>query len=240
MKIFKLLSQKNSNIKDNKNVTAAFLGDSVTHGAFEFVDTDGKSGYHIYDFEAVYHNKLKKMLSKLFPTAPLNTINAGIAGTSASFGLKRLERDVLRYSPDLVVVCFGLNDAFSGIEGIEVYADALRNIFKKLKDANIEIIFMTPNMMNTYISPKIANEEMLNVSATTEKIQNSGLFDKYIDAARKVCGEESVPICDCYEKWKTMNNVGIDTTELLANHINHPNREMHKLFAQSLYDMIIE
>ncbi|MFA6309166.1 MAG: GDSL-type esterase/lipase family protein [Clostridia bacterium] len=240
MKIFKLLSQKNSNIKDNGNVTAAFLGDSITHGAFEFVDIDGKSGHHIYDYDAVYHAQLKRMFFELFPVAPLNTVNAGIAGTSTSFGLKRIERDVLRYSPDLVVVCFGLNDAFSGIEGIEVYADALRNIFMKLKDANIEMIFMTPNMMNTYISPKVTNEEMLKVATDTEKIQNSGLFDKYIDAARKVCREENVPICDCYEKWKTMHSEGVDTTELLANHINHPNREMHKLFAQSLYDMIIE
>ncbi len=241
MKLFELLTEKNLNNRDNGPVVAAFLGDSVTQGAFNFINGDGiNEGRHECDYEAVYHNQLKKMFFKIFPSAPLNIINAGILGTSAGFGLKRLERDVLRYSPNLVVVCFGLNDSFSGIEGLEDYADALRDIFRKLKDAKTEVIFMTPNMMNTYVSTEITDEEMLKVAETTQKNQNSGLFDKYIDTARKVCADCGVPVCDCYEKWKKMNSEGIDTTALLANHINHPNREMHKLFAQSLYDMIIE
>ena len=33
---------------------------------------------------------------------------------------------------------------------------------------------------------------------------------------------------------------GVDTTALLSNHINHPTREMHDLFAISLLETIFE
>lgn len=32
---------------------------------------------------------------------------------------------------------------------------------------------------------------------------------------------------------------GVDTTALLANGLNHPNAEMHKVFANKLYDVIL-
>ena len=38
----------------------AFLGDSVTHGAFECIQ--GESAGCAFDFEAVYHNRLRKKL----------------------------------------------------------------------------------------------------------------------------------------------------------------------------------
>ncbi len=239
MKIFELLSQKNSDNKDNATIIASFLGDSVTQGAFEFVD-EKNNEHHIFDYEAVYHTQLKRMIAKMFPKAPFNTINAGILGTSASFGLKRLERDVLHHNPNLVVVCFGLNDSFAGEAGISVYVESLRNMFRKLKERSIETIFMTPNMMNTYVSDDITNEEMLAIAKDTEKTQNSGLFDKYIDNAKSVCLVEGIKICDCYEKWKLMHKNGIDTTKLLANRINHPDKEMHKLFAEELFKTISE
>jgi hypothetical protein len=47
-----------------------------------------------------------------------------------------------------------------------------------------------------------------------------------------------IPVCDCYAKWKEISKTQ-DVTMLLANRINHPTSEMHELFAQSLYDMII-
>jgi hypothetical protein len=50
--------------------------------------------------------------------------------------------------------------------------------------------------------------------------------------------EMGIPVCDCYAKWKALSQTQ-DTTMLLANYINHPTKEMHELFAQSLYDMIM-
>ena len=48
---------------------------------------------------------------------------------------------------------------------------------------------------------------------------------------------EIVAVCDVYSKWKEMAKTK-DTTLLLANRINHPTREMHQLFADSLFETI--
>ena len=52
------------------------------------------------------------------------------------------------------------------------------------------------------------------------------------------CVRRGVPVCDCYAQWKTMHEAGVDTTELLANQLNHPTREMNWLFAVSLLHSI--
>ena len=63
-------------------------------------------------------------------------------------------------------------------------------------------------------------------------------MDLYMDALKALCLEENVPLCDCYAQWKKLSALGADTTRLLANHVNHPNKNMHALFARALFDMI--
>ena len=239
MKVLKLLSQKNEDITSRAPVTIAFLGDSVTQGCFELCKGYNCNFDGINDYQAVYHSQLKIMLNRVFPEAPINIINAGIGGNSARQGCDRMERDVFAYSPDLVVVCFGLNDAFWGIDKLDTYTGALKEIFLKLKDKGIETIFMTPNMMNTYLSPLTEPEGIIETAKATAVTQNDGVMDTYMEAARKLCAEEGILVCDCYKKWKAMFEAGVDTTKLLSNHINHPTREMHALFAESLFERIM-
>lgn len=235
----KLISQKNSDLYGTKQVTVAFLGDSVTHGCFEVVKTGAVSIDTRYDYKSVYHNKLKEMFNTIFPAAPLNIINAGISGGSAPNGLDRIERDVLRYSPDLVVVCFGLNDVHNGLEKLDVYKSALKGIFRRLRDENIETIFLTPNMMNINVSPNITDDFIVKIAESFAKVQNSGLMDTYVEGAREACADEGIPVCDCYAKWKKLADSGVNVTELLSNYLNHPMRDMHLLFASSLFELIM-
>ena len=239
MELLKLLAKKNTDISSSAPVTIAFLGDSVTQGCFELYKGYKTDFEGINDYEAVYHSQLKKMLYYIFPTAPINIINAGIGGNCAQQGCDKIERDVINYSPDLVVVCFGLNDACSGLENIDKYVSSLKEIFRKLKEKEIETIFMTPNMMNTYLSPLTTPDSVVDFAKYTAEIQNDGIMDTFMDAAKKLCFEEKILVCDCYGKWKMLFEAGVDTTKLLSNHINHPSREMHMLFAASLFEMIM-
>ena len=97
---------------------------------------------------------------------------------------------------------------------------------------------MTPNMFNTH-SGKVEPGEILEPLAEVfAKRQLKGVFDAYMDAARQICREENVTLCDCYAIWKIMFESGIDTTSLLSNGLNHPIRKMHILFAQQLVHTI--
>ena len=235
-----LLAEKGKDRWGKKSPTIAFLGDSVTQGCFEvYIKNDGNIET-FFDKNATYHGYLNKILTHLFPDTTVNIINAGISGDRAPLGAERLQRDVLDYKPDLTVVCYGLNDNGWGRENLHLYTDALRDIFKRLKEAGSEVIFMTPNMQNTEISCHISNEKIRNIAENVMNSQNSGNLDFYLDAAKALACEMGVKVCDVHAKWKKMAALGVNTTELLSNKINHPTREMNWLFATSLLDAMLE
>lgn len=238
MKIVEKIKLKIADNMGADGVTIAFLGDSVTQGCFE-IHRDAKGIQTVFDKGAAYHNYIAKIFSVLYPSVPINIINAGISGDNAPHGYERLEKDVLRHNPDLVVVCFGLNDVGYGREGLLKYLEALGSIFARLKKEGIEAIFMTPNMLNTEISMQLTDAQMLKIAENTKKLQLDGVFDEYINAAIKLCEEKGVKVCDCYKKWKLLEASGANVTELLANKINHPTREMNWLFAYSLVETML-
>ena len=69
-------------------------------------------------------------------------------------------------------------------------------------------------------------------------LQNNGILKKYVQAAKAMAMNKNVPVCNCYAKWETMYENGADITKLLANRLNHPTRNMHWLFANSLFKII--
>ncbi|MBQ9986099.1 MAG: SGNH/GDSL hydrolase family protein [Oscillospiraceae bacterium] len=237
MKIIEKIA-KRAQDATNPRPTIAFLGDSVTEGCFELIPKNSEGFNNVYDGESVYHKKVAEILKVLFPTVLLNIVNAGAAGTGAVYGLERLERDVLSKNPDLTVVCFGLNDCGKEDDGISEYIESLRKIFARLREAGSEVIFMTPCMLAEKVSETI-HPSFVELAEKLSDRQRRGVLDRYMDAARALCAEENVPVCDAYAKWKRMSELGVDVTELLANKLNHPIRELHNLFAVSLVETMM-
>ena len=239
----KIIEKMKAKAKDNFNregVTIAFLGDSVTQGCFEIYKTEDDRIETVFDKKASYEMGVFDILCTLFPSVTVNIINAGISGDCAPRGLRRVEKDVLRHEPDLVLVCYGLNDCSLAENSIQKYTDSLRQIFEKIKESGSELIFMTPNMMNTYVSAALKDPDFVKVAEESATKQNSGRFDAHIDAARELCREMEVPVCDCYAIWKKLAESGVDTTALLSNKINHPTREMNKMFAYEIVKTMFE
>lgn len=205
-------------------INIVIFGDSVSHGAVD--------GYN--DYENVYWNLLKKKLNKFRDYMPVNMINVSIGGTTARESLPRFERQALIHEPDLVIICFGLNDVNGNLEN---YINSLELMFQKCIDNNVDVIFMTPNMLNTCVADD-TNENLRNYAAKTADYQNSGKMDEFMSSAVALAKRMGVTVCDCYSKWKELSKTE-DTTLLLANRINHPISEMHHLFADSLYDVIM-
>lgn len=239
MKITEKIRIKSSAPACEAPIKIAFLGDSVTHGCFEIINK-GEKGYDcIYDQSAVYHSRLKQRLETVYPNCPVTVINAGISGDNAIGGAARVERDVIDSKPDLCVVCFGLNDVLSP-EGKKPYLDGLKAIFEKLKAADIDTIFMTPNMVCTYKMPSLIGDAFLNrMGNDCTRVQTDGTMDDFMSSAKELCKSQDVPVCDCYGAWKRLYANGADVTALLSNSLNHPIREMHTLFADMLFNKII-
>ena len=108
-----------------------------------------------------------------------------------------------------------------------------------MREANLETVFMTQSMLNKYISKELQPGELLDFAHKTMEIQLSGKVDRMLDRAVEIAKENGVLVADCHKKWKHLEALGADTTDYLVNHINHPNRQMHWLFADTLFDTII-
>ena len=224
MNIIKKLNMNNDEFIKEGPINIVAFGDSVTHGML--------NGMQI-NYETVYHNRLKKKINEIRSFVPVNVINAGIGGITAKDSLSRMERDVLSHHPDLVIICFGLND----VNGeLPEYLDALSQMFTICKEKDIDVVFLTPNMLNTYVA-----EDTLHFfkeyAAKCADMQNSGKMDLFMDEAVKLCKKTDIKVCDCYKEWKKLSETQ-DTTLLLANRLNHPTIEMHELFADMLFKTI--
>ena len=214
-------------LEEEGPITIVAFGDSVTHGSFEIEAPN--------DYESVYWNVLRKKIVAVRDYVPVNVINAGIGGITAYASMKRIEKQVLCHQPDLIIVCFGLNDINDELES---FMFALETIFKKCLESGAEVIYMSPNMLNTYVAEDTI-ERFKKYAGETAEYQNSGKMDLYINSAIELAKKMGVKVCDCYAKWKELSKTE-DTTMLLANKINHPTREMHKLFADSLFEVIFD
>jgi lysophospholipase L1-like esterase len=226
MKIKEKINLDMQGLIENGPITIVVFGDSVTHGAV----AAGEINY-----ETVYWNRLKQKINNLRAYVPVNVINAGIGGISAKASLGRIDKQVLSHNPDLIIVCFGLNDVNNPLEE---YIESMEEIFDKGLKSGAEVIFMTPNMLNTSVAEDTPKEHF-EYAIKTSKMQNEGRMDIYIESAVELAKKMGVKVCDCYKLWKKLSETQ-DITYLLANRINHPTKEMHELFAQSLYETIFE
>ncbi|MBQ3221674.1 MAG: GDSL family lipase [Clostridia bacterium] len=240
MKIRELLRKKENDRLGNKPITIAFLGDSVTQGCFECYLIPPNSFETVFDYKSAYSTRIREILNILYPSAQVNVINSGISGDVAPSGLNRLERDILAFQPDLVVVSYGLNDSGAGFDGIPNYANALDGIFARLQKEGIDTIFLTQNYCNTKVSPHLRDELFVSLANSfSANMQNNGVLKAYFEKAREVCAKYGVKVCDLYPVWERMEKLGIDVTELLANKLNHPIREIHYYMAIKLIETML-
>ena len=238
MKILEKCNKKQNDLYGAPSVTIVFLGDSVTQGCFECYKK-GESIDTIFDAASAYSARFKNMLNTLYPKVQINVIDSGISGDSASGGIKRFERDVARFSPDLVVIGYALNDSTCGKGYADEYENNMRELVFRVKKLGSECVLLTPNAMCTGTSPHLT-EFMKGHAVNLAKFQNDGTLDEFVERIRKIGKSEGVPVCDVYAEWKNMLAAGVDVTELLANKLNHPTREMHYFTAFMLLKTILD
>jgi acyl-CoA thioesterase-1 len=200
--------RRSNGMAGSESVRYVALGDSVTAGWLE---------HGILDSEAAYPTLFRRRLASLYPHAVISVINAGLGGENASGALGRLDRDVIRHDPHLVTICLGLNDARSGVAGLEEYRQSLTAIIERLQsESSADIILITPNTRG-------------------DAIQEDGTMTEYVRVIRAVARAKSVGLADVHAIYQGALRSGIkDPADLLSNRISHPTREGHHNFANAL------
>jgi len=206
------------------------LGDSVTQGC---------TAINVLEPEAVYHHRLKRLLEQQYSQSTFSVINAGVGGDTAPGGVGRLERDVLRHAPDLLLVAFGLIDVHGKRAGVHRFRTALEMIVLRTREySEADIVLLTPSFMNTRDNDLVAGEHReLGYAEMLMQLQNEGWLAEYSEVIRDIGRSHNVPVADVYAAWERLEQ-SIDTTALLANGLNHPNAQAHRIAAELVMEII--
>jgi lysophospholipase L1-like esterase len=116
-------------LRDRKPVTIVALGSSSTFGT-------GAS-----DSSLSYPSQTARELQRAFPGSAISLINAGIPGNVAKDLDARLDRDVIAYSPDLVILQTGTNDALQKLPLPSVLA-VTEHTISTLRDHDADVVLL--------------------------------------------------------------------------------------------------
>jgi acyl-CoA thioesterase I len=226
---FERIQQKALDVSLSPVVIVA-LGDSVTQGVME---------HQILGSNTVYHRLLQEELERFYPTTTFSTLNAGVSGGSAPHGLARLERDVLRHQPDLVLIAFGLNDCLGGPAKVSEFSSTLQAIITQIRSSTeSDILLVTPPFIATCPSARIHPEHEA-IGPTIIEAQTNGSLALYAQSIRDLSLKEKVPCADVHAEWTRLSQSGVDTNLWLVNGLNHPDVRGHRLAATVLFQRLL-
>lgn len=150
-------------------------------------------------------------------------INSGIGGNRLIHAAERLERDVLRYSPDIVIVCFGMNDCMH--TRAEAFHQQLQDITQKIKASGANVILRTPNPVINMFSGKELTVLDLGNQDQPQTIDLESFTHAIVDVAEK----EQCLLVDHYRLWKeSMKSSCVGDMILLMANPQHPNHIGHR------------
>lgn len=206
------------------------LGDSVTQGVME---------HRMLDASAVYHRRLQEELETFFPATTFSTLNAGVSGDNTTLALARLERDVIRHQPDLVLLGFGLNDSLAGVEKLSNFGEALGEIVRRIRgQTEADIVLLTPPFMAKRFSERI-HPDHRDVAAKLIQAQTDGTLAAYAEKIREVAQASDLPIADVHAGWERLAASGVDTDLWLVNALNHPDARGHRFAATTIFHVLL-
>ena len=166
-----------------KTLRIVALGDSTTATAVDWAPS----------IKEVYADCLPGSLAKHGISATV--VNAGIGDTTTRDALARLDRDVRRHRPGLVVIQFGINDSWIDVDQGETtprltraeFRDNLRIIVHTLRADGARVVLMTPNPMRWADPYYIKAFE-----------QHPGLLDRAHGAVLIACWICTRPMCGIF------------------------------------------
>ena len=198
----KALSEK---LKEKDKMTWLFMGDSITHAALWTKGYDG--------IAQTFEKYLKDEMGRASDTV----INTAVSGATTTSTLNNIEQRLEKYTPDVVSIMLGTNDAATGGLTADIYKKNLEAIIEKIRNKNKDavIILRTPTpMWNT--GSREAN------------------IPQYIAKMKQVADEQNLIYIDQYtELQKAFNDYGWlkKDTVLFGNNL-HPGANGHLLMTR--------
>ena len=158
-------------------------------------------------------------------------MGAGIGGNKVYDLYLRMEEDVLKKSPDVVVIYVGINDVWhKASSGTGTDADKFekfyRAIIKKLQEKNIKVIVCTPSVIG---------------ERNDNSNQQDGDLNNYSNIIRSIAKDMSLPVCDlrnAFSDYLKSNNPSNSEKGILTSDRVHLNPKGNLFVAGEMWKVL--
>jgi acyl-CoA thioesterase I len=142
------------------------------------------TGFGAFGTGTPFPDVMKQELSRLYPSARIELINSGRIMEGLEDNIARIDRDVLRYKPDLLVWQIGTNDVvWRGIA--DNAEELLRESVKRIKAANTDVVLLDLQ----YAPLVLANNRYIRMEKIIADVagqQKVGHFPRFILMKRAI------------------------------------------------------
>ncbi len=123
---------------DGKDITLVAFGGSITQNAGSGTKPNGIT--HSYTDTKCYVQLVGDWFSDMFKSygGKVKMVNAGIGATDTVFGIHRMNEDVLKHNPDLVILEWDKNDDNNDVSKQATY----ENMIRKFLDKGIAVVML--------------------------------------------------------------------------------------------------
>lgn len=187
------------------------IGDSIT-----------EQNYHLRG-KLNYVGRLAERLMELYNRRS-RVFNAGVSGDTTVGLLNRLDRDALRFQPDLVIVMIGMNDSAEGRTPIHLFGQNLERIVADIRTAGSEALLLSPNPLD------------FNIKENAVAVRSR--YPDYVKVIRETAAATATPLCDIYAAWEACVNGSTNHHLMLMDDSVHPGERGHELMASVLFDYL--
>lgn len=149
-----------------------FLGDSITQ-------------------QRIYTRYVMNYFALRYPDMEVTFRNAGVGGDTAVGAIKRLDQDVLDLKPDVVSICFGMNDAgYTKFEEerYEKFLAGMTVLLAELKTAKTKVVLLTPGPVDPDEGAGWLDWEMYDT-----------VLGRYADGVKGLAATKGLPVYDIHE-----------------------------------------
>jgi len=147
-----------------------FLGDSITQ-------------------QQIYTRYVMSYFALRHPDLEVTFRNAGISGDDAEGGIMRLNDDVLGAKPNVVSICFGMNDARYGEfaqQPYDLYTAAMTVLVIELREDKVRPVLLTPGCVDP------DRENWMDGNMYNDVLR------RYADAVEEIAAKREVPVYDIH------------------------------------------
>jgi lysophospholipase L1-like esterase len=153
------------------------------------------------------------ILKENFTTRDIKVINCSRAGETSFAGVESYHDDIGPQRPDILIIHFGVEDAFSAVYRSEFKENLVRIIRHSRSDFNPRIFLPTSHVFED-------PHEMDSVAI-------------FYRAIREVCSEMDCVLIPVHTFWAgRLIEKGIRNSELVQRDSRHPNGKGHEIFAE--------